>query len=140
MKRLALIITACATAAACSGEQPAPASDTNAAAPATGKMAGGHMSESTMGMMAPAAGDSAATRGYKASMMSMMTDMPAYVGDPDIDFMKQMRVHHQAAIAMAQVEMTNGADARAKDLAQEIIAAQQREIGVIDAWLREKGA
>ena len=140
MKRLSLIIAACATASACSGEQAATAPDNSAAMPATDKMADGHMSESTVGMMAPSAGDSAATRGYKASMMSMMTDMPAYVGNPDIDFMKQMRVHHQAAIAMAQVELTNGAEARAKALAQEIIAAQQREIGVIDAWLREKAA
>jgi uncharacterized protein (DUF305 family) len=88
-----------------------------------------------MAMMAPAEGDSEATRGYKAAMMGMMQDMPAYEGNADIDFMKQMRGHHQAAIAMAQVELAQGQNAEAKALAQEITTAQEREIGVIDAWL-----
>jgi uncharacterized protein (DUF305 family) len=98
------------------------------------------MSGSKMDMMAPAAGDSEATRGYKASMVSMMTDMPAYVGNADVDFMKQMRVHHQAAIAMAKVELANGKDAQARTLAEEVITAQEREILMIDAWLAQKGA
>lgn len=101
------------------------------------QMADGAMASNEMGMMAPSAGDTAATRGYKAAMMGMMQDMPTYVGNPDVDFMKQMRGHHQAAIAMARVELDQGQNAQAKALADEIIAAQQREIGVIDAWLRE---
>ena len=39
-------------------------------------------------------GDSAATQGYKASMMTMMHMAPAFTGDADVDFMKQMKVHH----------------------------------------------
>ena len=88
-----------------------------------------------MAMMAPAEGDSEATRGYKASMMTMMNDRPAYQGNADVDFMRQMRVHHQAAIAMARVELAEGENAEAQALAREIIEAQEREIGVIDTWL-----
>lgn len=140
MTRLALIIAACATAAACSAEQSRPAPAAEVDAPAAGKMTDGHMSGGKMDMMAPAAGDSEATRGYKASMMSMMTDMPAYVGNADVDFMKQMRVHHQAAIAMAKVELANGRDAQARTLAEEVITTQEREILMIDTWLAQKGA
>lgn len=137
MKRLALVLAACALAVACS-PQAEPAADENASAMPAGDAM---MANDKMGgmdkiaMMAPAEGDSEATRGYKASMMAMMNDMPAYQGNADADFMRQMRVHHQAAIAMARVELAEGENAEAKALAQEIISAQEREIGVIDAWL-----
>jgi len=92
-----------------------------------------------MDMSMPADGDSEATRGYKASMTTMMEKMPAYTGDPDSDFMQQMRGHHQAAISMAEVELANGADAEAKALAQNIIRNQKAEIAQIDAWLQKMG-
>lgn len=66
--------------------------------------------------------------------------MPAFVGDADIDFMKQMRGHHQAAIAMARVELAHGKDAQARALARDVITAQKREIQTIDAWLGQKVA
>ncbi|MBX9661190.1 MAG: DUF305 domain-containing protein [Nitrospiraceae bacterium] len=92
-----------------------------------------------MKMMQPMAWDSAATKGYKASMMTMMSGMPAYTGDADVDFMKQMKGHHQAAIDMAKVELANGKDSEAKKLAQDIVAAQEKEIAMIDTWLKSKG-
>ena len=92
-----------------------------------------------MHMMMPMNSDSAATKGYKQSMMTMMSGMPAYTGDADVDFMQQMKGHHQAAIDMAKVELANGKDADAKKLAQEIVAAQEKEIATIDAWLKAKG-
>lgn len=83
--------------------------------------------------------DSAATAGYKASMNSMMSSMPAFTGDADIDFMRQMRPHHQAAIDMAKIVLTSGKDAETKRLAKGIIATQQREINQIDRWLKKHG-
>ena len=136
MKRLSLVIAACALAAACS-PQAEPTSDAAAtpAASADATMPHGAMGGmDKMAMMAPAEGDSEATRGYKASMMTMMNDRPAYQGNADVDFMRQMRVHHQAAIAMARVELAEGENAEAQALAREIIEAQDREIGVIDTW------
>jgi len=88
--------------------------------------------------MMPSANDSPSTRGYKSAMKKMMEAMPGFTGDADIDFMTQMRVHHQAAIDMAKVLLANGKDAETKKLAQEIIAAQEKEIATIDAWLKKR--
>lgn len=92
-----------------------------------------------MAMMQPAAGDTPATRGYKASMMKMMQGMPPYTGDADIDFNKQMRVHHLAAIDMAEAQLANGQDPATKALAQKIISDQKKEVAQIDAWLQQRG-
>lgn len=91
-----------------------------------------------MAMMTPMAGDTEATRGFKAAMMKMMQGMPPYTGDADVDFNKQMRGHHMAAIDMAETELVNGKDAESKALAQEIITAQKKEITRIDAWLAKR--
>ena len=92
-----------------------------------------------MAMMAPAPGDSAATRGSKQAMMKMMQGMPPYTGDADVDFNKQMRTHHLAAIDMAEVQLANGKDAESRALATKIIADQKREVAQIDAWLQKRG-
>jgi uncharacterized protein (DUF305 family) len=41
---------------------------------------------------------------------------------------------------MARVELAHGKDAQARTLAQDVIAAQEREIQMIDAWLAQKEA
>lgn len=130
MKRI-LPIAAIALLAACSANEGTGAS--NAAAMNDG-VAMEAMPMNDM-MMAPAPGDSPATQGYKRSMSAMMTDMPAYTGDADVDFMQQMRGHHRAAIAMSETEMANGKDAEARALAEKIIAEQKAEIAQIDRWL-----
>jgi uncharacterized protein (DUF305 family) len=93
-----------------------------------------------MKMMTPDPSDPASTRGYKLAMIRAMQSMPAFSGDADVDFMKHMRPHHQAAIDMAKVVLANGKDAETKQLAQEIVAAQEKEIATIDAWLKKKGS
>jgi uncharacterized protein (DUF305 family) len=111
-------------------------------APMPGPMPGMDKKGMDMKMMMPGANDPASTAVYKASMMKMMQamqTMPTFSGDPDIDFMKHMRPHHQAAIEMAKVVLANGKDADVKKLAQEIITAQEKEIATIDAWLKKKG-
>ena len=94
-----------------------------------------------MKMMAPDPSDSPSTKGYKAAMMKTMEGMPMmkFTGDADIDFMIHMRSHHQGAIDMAKVVLANGKDAEVKKLAQDIVTAQEKEIGVINAWLKAKG-
>lgn len=84
--------------------------------------------------------DPVSTKGYKAAMMKMMEGAPKkFTGDADIDFMSQMRVHHQGAIDMAKVVLANGKDAEVKKLAQDIVTAQEKEIATIDTWLKAKG-
>lgn len=130
MKRV-LLIAAIALLAACSANEGTGAS--NAAAMNDG-VAMEAMPMNDM-IMAPAPGDSPATQGYKRSMGAMMTDMPAYTGDADVDFMQQMRGHHRAAIAMSETELANGKDAEARALAEKITAEQKAEIAQIDRWL-----
>ena len=93
-----------------------------------------------MQILKPIPNDARSTSGYKAAMIKMMMDMPKFTGDPDIDFMKQMRPHHQAAVDMAKVVLSTGKDAETKALAAAIITAQQTEIATIDAWLKKNGA
>ena len=90
--------------------------------------------------MMPNQGDTPSTKAYKSSMMKTMQTMPKFTGDADIDFMKHMRAHHQAAIDMANVVLANGKDAETQKLAQTIIAGQQKEIKTIDAWLKKKAS
>ena len=89
--------------------------------------------------MMPVANDTPSTKGFKMAMMHAMQTMPTFSGDPDVDFMKHMRPHHQAAIDMAKVVLANGKDTDTRKLAEDIIAAQEKEIATIDAWLKKKG-
>jgi uncharacterized protein (DUF305 family) len=46
----------------------------------------------------------------------------------DIDFANSMIIHHQAAIDMSELQVTNGEDVQIKDMAKKIITAQKAEI------------
>ena len=138
MKSALLAVMAAGLLVGCSDGQRSDSGSAVAAAPAPAAkpMAGG----SDMAMAAPDPNDSAATKGYKMAMMTMMKNMPkTFAGDPDTDFMTNMRVHHQAAIDMATVELANGRDPAVKELARKITAAQKAEIATMNAWLKPKG-
>lgn len=89
----------------------------------------------SMGMATPNPDDPPATQGYKKSMNDMMMSMPSFTGEADADFMRQMKVHHGSAIAMAETELRHGDDPQARALAEKIIRDQRAEIAEIDAWL-----
>jgi uncharacterized protein (DUF305 family) len=108
-------------------------------APTPAPMSAMEMKGMDMKMMMPSANDTPSTKAYKAAMMQTMQSMPTFSGDADIDFMKHMRPHHQAAIEMAKILLANGKDTETKKLAQDIITAQEKEIAVIDTWLKKKG-
>ncbi len=126
MMRLALIVGLSASLMTAALAQPAPK-------PAMGD-------GMPMKMMMPEPSDSASTKEYKAAMMRMMQTMPMnFTGDADVDFMTQMKAHHQGAIDMAKVALANGKDPAVKKLANEIVSAQEKEIKTIDQWLKAKG-
>jgi uncharacterized protein (DUF305 family) len=60
-------------------------------------------------------------------------------GDPDVDFARMMIPHHQGAIDMARSELEHGTDPELRRLAEEIIAAQEKEIEFLRSWLQKKG-
>ena len=70
--------------------------------------------------------------GGKMSSMQMS-------GDPDVDFASMMRIHHQGAIDMANVELSSGKNPQMKKMARAIIAAQNKEIAQFDAFLSKHG-
>ena len=57
-------------------------------------------------------------------------------GDSDVDFVRLMLPHHQAAIDMAKTELLYGKDPQMRRLAQEIITDQQSEIELMQLWLK----
>jgi uncharacterized protein (DUF305 family) len=59
-------------------------------------------------------------------------------GDSDVDFVRLMLPHHQAAIDMAKTELVYGKDPQMRRLAQEIITDQQSEITLIQLWLKRR--
>ena len=62
------------------------------------------------------------------------------VEDIDVAFVCSMIPHHQSAINMAKAELEHGDNAWAKELAQQIIDAQEAEIAEMLSWLSGEGA
>ena len=58
-------------------------------------------------------------------------------GNSDVDFVRLMLPHHQAAIDMAKTQLVYGKDAQMRRLAQEIITDQQSEIQLMERWLKQ---
>lgn len=59
-------------------------------------------------------------------------------GNSDVDFVRLMVPHHQAAIDMAKTQLLYGKDAQMRRLAQEIITDQQLEIDLMERWLKQQ--
>lgn len=75
------------------------------------------------------------------NMMTMMNGMMVQMknmrstGNPDNDFAALMKAHHLGAIEMAQLELAKGTDARIRQMAQEMIDDQQREVAALNTFL-----
>lgn len=84
-------------------------------------------------------GDEAHTA-LMAGMDKMNADMMAggMAADIDVAFICSMIPHHRGAIDMAKAELQYGDDEWAKSLAQDIIAAQEKEIADMLAWLEKQ--
>lgn len=77
----------------------------------------------------------AAMQGAMQRMQQGM-DMPSS-GNQDVDFARMMIPHHQGAIDMAKAELADGKDPQLRQMAEEVIAAQEREIATLQAWLKQ---
>lgn len=67
-------------------------------------------------------------------MHDQMKSMPMS-GKVDQDFAVMMRMHHQGAVTMAQEELAKGQHTEMKQMAQQMIGDQQREIVEFQTWL-----
>ena len=76
---------------------------------------------------------------YSSAMHEMHEAMGSVkpTGDADIDFVQGMIPHHQGAIDMAKIQLEKGTDPEIRKLSEEIIAAQEKEIAMMKAWLKK---
>lgn len=114
-------------------------------------LAGGALAQDAMPAMpnmdhsthsaSPAPGsDSPSSKAFAAANARMHQDMSmAMTGNTDVDFARGMIPHHQGAIDMARIELQYGKDPELRKLAQEIIAAQEKEIAFLKGWLAKNG-
>lgn len=77
-----------------------------------------------------------------AGMAAMHAAMASLTpsGNSDVDFVRLMLPHHQAALDMARTQLMYGKDPQMRRLAQEIIADQQSEIELMQLWLKQHEA
>ncbi|HEV8615432.1 MAG TPA: DUF305 domain-containing protein [Methylomirabilota bacterium] len=79
--------------------------------------------------------------GFAHAMHAAMAEMDRAMvsapmsGDPDQDFLAMMIPHHEGAVEMARLVLVHGRDPLVRQLADEIIAGQQAEIGSMTARL-----
>ena len=60
-----------------------------------------------------------------------------FTGNADIDFVRGMIPHHQGAVDMAKTVLAFGKDPQIRKLAEEIVKAQESEIALMQAWLKQ---
>lgn len=74
---------------------------------------------------------------FKEARDKMMQDMHSMkmTNDPDHDFAMMMKAHHQGAIVMSNVELSKGANAELKKIAQKIIEDSQKDINDLNSFI-----
>lgn len=75
-----------------------------------------------------------------AGMDRMNTEMMmgGMAADIDVAFICSMIPHHRGAINMAKAELAHGDDPFARQLAEAVIEAQEREIADMLSWLEQQ--
>ena len=127
IRKCLLSICLIATASACFGF--AAQAQTAAVPSAPAAMPHGQMQKGMMG-----------SDDMKKSMMTGMDGMNKMTrtGDIDKDFAMMMKIHHQQAVDMSEMEIAHGKSPVMKAMAKQIIAAQKKEIAKFDQFLAKQ--
>jgi uncharacterized protein (DUF305 family) len=76
-----------------------------------------------------------AGEGMSGVMKGMMMDLENKTGDEfDKAFLSQMIMHHEGAVEMAKAAQQNAKHQEIKNMANDIISAQTREINQMKDW------
>ena len=99
------------------------------------------LAEDMKGMNMPAKPTATpADKAFAASMKTLMKGMNVEpTGNPDKDFVLMMMPHHQGAIDMAKVELQYRTDPELRQLATDLVTAQEKEIAQMKDWLAKNG-
>lgn len=81
----------------------------------------------------------ASQKAYSAANARMHSGMGVIDADADTAFIQGMIPHHQGAVDMANIILEHGDDEEAKELARNIIKAQEEEIAWMKNWLSKRG-
>lgn len=75
------------------------------------------------------------------SMGRMHDDMMRGIAhdDADVAFAAGMLAHHDGAVEMARIQLQHGKDPAMRQLANDVIRAQEGEMVMLKAWLKERG-
>ena len=88
------------------------------------------------GMQSSMMGSADMKQSMKAGMDSMHNMQTS--GDMDKDFAMMMKIHHQQALDMAEMQLAHGKSAELKAMAKKIISGQKKEIAQFDRWLAKQ--
>lgn len=95
------------------------------------------MDHSQMDTVQPAMPTDSVSAIMKTMGERMVTELTPLKGRAfDVRFAQRMSDHHQMAIDMAKMEVKSGRDARVKASAQQVIADQQKEIALMQGWIK----
>ncbi|MCU0660448.1 MAG: DUF305 domain-containing protein [Candidatus Pacebacteria bacterium] len=73
--------------------------------------------------------------GMQHTMSSMMAELEGKTGDAfDAAFLSEMIVHHEGAVVMAEAVLRSSNRSELITLANDIIAAQTKEIEMMKEW------
>ncbi|HEX6914817.1 MAG TPA: DUF305 domain-containing protein, partial [Chitinophagaceae bacterium] len=98
----------------------------------------GQAAEDTTSQAVPGGASTAASgRSMMAIMQDNLNQMKQVesTGNPDNDFAALMKVHHMGAVEMAQEELAAGTDPEIKQMAEQMISEQQKEIAELNTFL-----
>ena len=92
---------------------------------------------------APKAGMQSSMMGAADMKQSMKAGMDSMhnmqtTGDMDKDFAMMMKMHHQQALDMAEMQIAHGKSAELKAMATKIVSSQKKEIAQFDRWLAKQ--
>lgn len=105
------------------------------------RVAGKNDARDTMNSAMPVVSEHTPAMNMDSEMASMVHSLDSYTGNAfDQEFLKEMIVHHQGAVDMAQIVLKKSQNKDLIAFAQSIITNQSREIEQMKQWQSALGA